>query len=347
MNEGTEPSCFTNMFTILYGPPGSGKNTAIYQAENLLAQAVPEAPILPEGFTFESLKSYLAAESKEKHMAKGFIVSPELTNLIGGREYQKLTTSFLSDLWDCRPQIPYYTQANKYELIEKPYIVHLAATSPQWLQEADPKSLTGGYLRRIITVVEYVPKPHETIAIKDRVKFGAIAKVMRARLRPEAFGATNMRMEDEAIEEMEKWYRGTVLPIQARPSEVQSSFGAALQVHALKVAACLGVLEGSPPDRMGAEHFRVATRLLDLVMPQMFQAYNALVPTPYARLKATILRLIQSAGEGGCEEAELYVAAGDTMGVKDTEIAEAVVALGREKRVAKRSGRFVLGERRN
>lgn len=340
INPDAEPTTFTNQYIILYGPSGCGKNTAIRHVEHLLEAAVPECPVLPEGFTMESLRSYLSEESKEKGYAKGVIFTPELTTLIGQREYQLGSTTFLSDLWDCRPEMPYYTQTNKGELIEKPYIVHLAATSPEWLLTSDPRMLTGGYVRRVMLVVATAGRRLSAVAHRDQVKFGAVVRVMRQRLAPGAFGGTAMRLTPAAIGWMDAWTDRRVQPMIDSSDKIEQELGSTLQVHVMKTAACLSVLEGAGAVRLEAPFLEIAAAAVEALLPGMKRAYAGLVPTPNARLKATIMDRLTG---GALIEWQILSAVSGAMGAKHHDIREAIQELMSERKVTRgNDGKFEI-----
>jgi len=314
VNPDSRPACFTNIYTVLYGPSGARKTGAIEEATRLLHLAVPEAPVLPMSFTAEGLISYLAETSAVSGKGAGLIVSHELSDLIGGAEYRAANSKFLTDIWDCHSPYTRRTQAHDYEEIINPYICMVAASAPDWLETTDPRTLAGGFLRRLLLVVEYGPKHRNARPPLDGVLLRALATVMGERLGPGAFGATRMRLDDAAGTWFEGWYMTTVDRIWREAGQKEGHFASCMQAHALKIGAVVNLLEGHGPETLREVPLRTATALVEALLPPMFQAYRSLVPTQYARLRATVLRVLESAG-GSLDERLLDKQVGEAAGV--------------------------------
>lgn len=322
------------MYVVLYGPSGSRKSTAIRHAVRLLLhRAIPETPILPQAFSMESLISRLARDSADRGKGSGLIVSDELSDLIGGPEYKAGNTKFLTDIWDCPTTWMRETQTHAQEVIENAYVSLLAASAPDWMETIDPSVLAGGFLRRVLFVVEYGPKGEYPRPIIDRALLLALSKVMRERIGPDAFGGVEMRLTDEAHDLMAKWYSNTVQPVIKQGSEREGQFASCMQAHALKLGALVSVLEGGAPDTLGAFGIEVGQQLVDAIRPGIFNAYRALVPTAHARLRAAIMRMVKAA-HGKIEGTTLITKITDSHGVDSKEFNRALSSLMRDKRLA-------------
>jgi hypothetical protein len=304
VNPEGEPSVFTNTYTILYGPSGSRKSTAIRHATWLLQKAVPAAPMFAKTFTCEALQDRMARESAARGKTTGIIITDEISDLIGGAEYRLGNSRFLTDIWDCPNVHPLETISRGYKEILNPYVSMLGASAPDWLEGIDPKTLAGGFLRRILLINELAPKRMNPAPIRDMVVFEALARMFAERLGPHAFQGMGMVLHADAQKEMDAWYAGYVQHTWNGANEKAGHFASCMQAHALKLGALIHVLEGRPPKMLEARSLVLAFRLIEAIVSPMFRAYNALVPTPFARLQAAILRILGGVG-GSCHEGAL------------------------------------------
>lgn len=334
VNPEGEPCVFTNTYVVLYGGSGSRKSTAIRHAKWLLSEAVEEAPILPQSFTMESLISRLARDSDLNEKGAGLILSDELSDLIGGAEYKMQNTKFLTDIWDCPGVWMRETQSHGQEVINNPYVSLLAASAPDWLEETDPAALAGGFLRRVLIVVEYGPKCKNSKPVRDMTLFAALVKVFRERIGPDAFGASYMVLTPEAHDVMGEWYDKVVDPIRRSGNEREAQFASCMQAHALKMGAIASMLEGGSPTLLEADKIRIGQSLVQALVPGVFHAYRSLVPSAFARLRASIIRTIRLSG-GRIEANDLARKVTDSAGVKTKELNEAFGSLLRDGRLRK------------
>jgi hypothetical protein len=273
----------------------------------------------------------LAEESEEDGRCGGLIFTEEFHRLIGGREYQLDNLAFLSELWDCPPDYLRRTQARHEELLLNPYIVVLAASNPDWTESIDPRILSGGALRRILAVNEYRPKRDDaTSPVKDASLREKVMQRMAARLGKHAFRATNMLLTPGAQAVMHEWYTTTVRDLRRSADVRLGYFASCLQAHALKLAAVSHVLEGGLPHLLDEQSMREGQALVEALVPGTAQLYGSLVPTPYAKLRAGIIRGVAGAGPTGLTPLEVDRAVVASHGVKPRDVAEARVAMVRE-----------------
>lgn len=335
INKGHEPSPLTNVFIVLYGPSGSRKGSSMWKALNLLHEAVPEAPMLPDDFTMEALINDLHETSKKKGKCSGLIFQEEFSDLIGGADYAMRNSKALTKLWDARPQSTRLTHAHGLEIIENPYICMLASSSPDWLEKTDPKTLAGGFLRRLLLIVEYGPRQRNSDPTRNDSLFKELVATARDRLGPKAFGASNLMLTPEASAFMDEWYNTTVATAWKNADERAGHFASCMQAHALKLAGIINILEGRGVEWLSKESFRCAAALISAITSPLFQAYASLVPTPYARLRAAVLRTVQGAGSDGLSPDALDQAVIDVMGVKPKEAMETRIVLMQQKKLVK------------
>lgn len=316
VNPDGEPEVFTNMYVLLIGPSGSRKGAAMKHAIRLLGDAEKQALVLPRTFTVSGMIDYFSDKttkgrieykkgiSTEPIICSGLMVSDEFSRVIGGAEYHLENLGFLTEMWDCPNTHTRRTRSHQMEEFINVYLSIMAASAPDWLEKTDPKVLTGGALRRILGVVEYGPKLRNHRPIRDAALFDRLAVQMKERVGFDAFNHEFMELDDEAWEAKAAWYHGPVAKLQAAGDERQGHFASCMEAHALKVAALVQLLEGGPPDLLAARHLRTAQRLVEAITPNLFQAYASLVPTAFARLRAAIVRALQS-NDGAMDDATL------------------------------------------
>ncbi len=331
INPDSEPSPLPNLFVVLYGPSGSRKGSAIRQALWLLGEAVPDTPVLPDDFTMEALGSELANQSKKNEKCGGLIVQEEFADLIGGPDYALRNSKFLTKLWDARVVYTRLTHAHGAEAIKNPYVTLLGSSSPDWLEKTDPRTLAGGFLRRLLMVVEYGAKRQNASPKRNEQLFGGLAKAFGTRLGRNAFRPGRMVLSKEAFDFMEQWYNSTVRETWRNADERAGHFASCMQAHTLKVGSLVNLLEGHGAEVMALSSLQTSSQLVESLLPSLFQAYASLVPTPYAKLRAVILRSVQNVAPNGLSAAALDKAVVQAAGVKPKDASEARLVLTQQK----------------
>lgn len=346
VNPVTEPSPHPNVFVVLYGPSGARKGSAMRQALGLLSEAVPDTPVLPDDFTMEALWSELSKQSQESGRCAGLVVQEEFADLIGGADYALRNSKLLTKLWDCRPVATRLTHAHSLETVKNPYITMLASSSPDWLETVDPKTLAGGFLRRLLLIVEYTPKRRNASPVKNKELFRTLANVMRGRLNRGAFTSSHMMLQRDAKECMDNWYHTKVQDVWSSSDERLGHFASCMQAHMLKVAALINVFEGEGAEWLTLDSVTTSMSLIERLLPGLSQAYASLVPTPYARLRAVILRTVLGMGSCGLSDAALDRAVINAAGVRPKDAMEARMVLIQQGLLVRDPGTGMLIVRR-
>lgn len=338
VNPTSEPCVKTNTYTLLIGPSGARKSTAARHAVWLLAEAVPEAPVLPRSFTVEIAKLRLAKKSLETGKGDGLILADEFSDLVAGAKYKEGATKFFTDIWDCPPVYSHDTVAHDYVEIVAPYIVGLWCSAPDWIYSIAPEQLAGGFLRRVLGVVEYGARRRNDDPKRNMALFQALAKRMHETLGLAAFDeGTAMRLDASAIAAKKTWYH-EALPKYHKFGEKEGHFASCMEAHALKLAAGIHLLEGGDPKWLTAISLETAQKLVEVIVPNLFSWYSGLAPTPFARLKASIVRTLNGA-EGEMSEWRLAKAVQGATGAKPAEYIVALEALAGEAQVVREGGK--------
>ena len=179
--------------------------------------------------------------------------------------------------------------------------------------------------------MEYAPKRDDaTSPHKDALLLKRITEMMKARLGRRAFGAVDMILTPAAQMVMDEWYRGRVRELRKSADVRLGYFASCLQAHALKIAAVLHVLEGGLPHLLDGDSMREGQALVESLIPGTAQLYASLVPTPYAKMRAGIMRVVGGCGVDGTLAQDLDRMVIAAQGVRPRDVAEARVAMVRE-----------------
>lgn len=314
VNSESKPEVWTNLYLVLYGPPGARKSEALLEAQRLLTDACPDAPLFPMNFTCEALRGRMSADSDARGRTSGLIMAEELSTLLGSAEYLHHNSLFLSKIWEGRPVETFLTVAHGEQTIKNAYPTLAACSTPEAHDDMDPKAIATGFLRRTLYIVEYGAAREAAHPQPNTVQRNRLSALFRDRLGPQAFGNTLMRLSKGALTLNEEWYRIALAPLRvAYPAGREGHFVNSMQAHAFKLGAVIQLLEGGPKDELQGSFLRVGFDLVSLLRPRIFEFYGTMVPTPFARMKARVLRIVASME--GVSDADLDTEAGKQIGV--------------------------------
>jgi hypothetical protein len=342
INPGAKPEMFTNLYAILYGPSGARKGEALMDALRLLGEALPDAPVYPMNFTMEALRGRMHKESEDFGATSGLILSEELSTLLGGREYLLNNSLFLGKIWDCRPSETFLTIAHAEQVIKHPYPTMGACSTPEAFGDLDPKALAAGFLRRMIMVQEYAPKGDSALPQANTAFFQTVlVPRFKDRFSTTAIDRAGvlMRLSDDAMKLNEEWYHTELHEMrQTYIAPRENRFVNTVQVHAFKIAALLHLLDGGDPKELSAQALGWGFAAARALLPGTFEAYNALVPSFFARV-CMVMRRIVGAGailEGALDakvKAEIGSTPDQTTAARLSLYADGIMAKGKDGKV--------------
>lgn len=122
---------YPNFYTILVGPPGSGKTVAAINGRRLLKK-IPTIHTGPDKITPERLVSNLARMSKDKGYAIMTLFVDEL-NVLLQRKGDLDLRPLLTGVYNCPDEFIYETEGKGEQLFEKCCFNILATTQPTWI----------------------------------------------------------------------------------------------------------------------------------------------------------------------------------------------------------------------
>jgi hypothetical protein len=174
---GEAGKIWPNTSIMLIGRSGDGKDTMISAASRVLESAGAH---FIAGTTIEGVHESLFRASNSAGAAVGYIVAPELSKFIGGKDYQEGIIEGLTDLLsnnevvDISNKTDLVNRMGRPKLIYRPTLTMFAGTTPDWLPE---DCIGGGFLGRFIVAPElgaktkHVPNPgkYDSLIQKKRI----------------------------------------------------------------------------------------------------------------------------------------------------------------------------------
>ena len=170
---GLAETLYPNIYTILVGPPGSRKGTAMKVGLSFLKSL--GVRVAPSSVTREALIRLLAGTTEQETTQDGdhishaslTIWSPEWSVFLGGRENIQQITDLI-DWYDCGDVWDYVTKHEGEDTLQGVWVNMFGATTPTTIKSVLPMEAVGaGLASRIIFVyangpAKRVPAPFET-----------------------------------------------------------------------------------------------------------------------------------------------------------------------------------------
>lgn len=151
---------YPNLYVVLVGPPGCGKNTAIEIAEDVLhqrkspcsAESVTREKLIMDMQVQESVLDFLPADDKYRIVSPYTVLATELSEFLGAGGLGMI--SFLTDIYS-RNIYEYRTKNKGSVFIRGPYLNLVAGTTPDWITNyLKDDIISGGFSRRCIFIYE-------------------------------------------------------------------------------------------------------------------------------------------------------------------------------------------------
>lgn len=144
-------SYLTNLYTVLVGPAGSKKTTAMLTARNLVKQ-VPGIHTAPNIANPESILKRMCKIDDPMHQSIS-IYSLELGTLLSEGPQQRHMLDFLCDIFDGIPDYEKETIGRGVENLTNPWLAFQSCTTPEWLQNSlSSHSVEGGFVSRTLWI---------------------------------------------------------------------------------------------------------------------------------------------------------------------------------------------------
>lgn len=151
-----------NLYTILTGPPGVRKGSAIKYGVSLLKELGGSVMFTANVVTRQQFYGEIEACQAIDYLPSGepfihsslFVVSDELVMFLEEKDTRRLAD--LCDLYDGKPVFEYKTKKSGHNYAVNPSLWILAGTTPNWIQVCMPQLAAGGGMtsRTIFVVAE-------------------------------------------------------------------------------------------------------------------------------------------------------------------------------------------------
>lgn len=291
---------FPNIYSLIVGPTGTRKSTALAKARELITLAFPkvgttppQVNVLPNEGSPQGYASALRRRNFEvTTTSDGLIVASELTVLVGKEQYKAALGEWLTDWYD--NMSPIWSRALKgeeaYELVA-PYVCFAGASNMTWLREIPENLIKAGYLPRhlVFTAREKrhdAANPRFDAGVRDR-----LAATIGTRIKdlPERFPLSLL-----AAKHMEDWYHEKVT--RQERMEQDELFAAWLSrklPHAIKVATVWQFVDGGPREELHVDWLRRATRLVDWMDTGVSTVYHALGASTEGAVTEAVLTYLE------------------------------------------------------
>lgn len=151
---------YPNLYVVLVGPPGCGKNTAIEIAEDVLhinkvptsAESVSREKLIMDIQGQEGILDFLPPDDKYRTVSPYTVLATELSEFLGAGGIGMI--SFLTDIYS-RNIYEYRTKNKGSVFIRGPYLNLIAGTTPDWITNyLKDDIISGGFSRRCVFVYE-------------------------------------------------------------------------------------------------------------------------------------------------------------------------------------------------
>jgi hypothetical protein len=185
----------------------------------------------------------------------------------------------LTDIYDCEPDWDKETISRGQELIEKPWLNLIAATTPRWMTDNLEKlSVEGGFVRRVLFVYR------EDYNLVAEPKMTDEQKKLRQDLTHDLAHIASLEGQmqyanKEVFEYYKDWYENPERIKEARDSRLAGYFSCKAD-HIRKVAMLISLAEGDTL-KIDLHHFKTALNLVEELEPGMLKALSSVGKNPF------------------------------------------------------------------
>ncbi len=274
---GVGGKIYPNIFTLLVGPPASGKNEAIKPLRDLVISLGESFRLAPDNVTRPSLIKHLMTAAKIIPNSKGEFYSPLFVSVPEfGVFFSTYDFSFLSNinyLFDCpdvydEERVTDDGKNNRH--VERPSLVILAGTQPDALASFLPEQAWGmGFTSRLIMV--YAPRPEPGNILGSRTQDYTS---LRLPLRNIYNLNGPCTWTDDAFEALNQWNRDSCPPVPTHHR--LQHYNGRRSLYVIKLAMISAASERCERIITLSDYERAKKWLLDIEtkIPDIFKAMN-------------------------------------------------------------------------
>lgn len=148
---------YPNISVMFIGPSGIGKDTIINQIRGA-AKELGLGKRMLEGKTIEFVHEQLVGMGRP---AQAWVLAPELTAFLGGKDYQKSLVQDITNLLSTNESLDCSVSSKPDRVIIEPTVSLLAGSTAEWLHKAMPDgSMEGGFVPRFVVLFEEYAARH-------------------------------------------------------------------------------------------------------------------------------------------------------------------------------------------
>jgi hypothetical protein len=313
------------MMTLLIGPSGVKKTTAIEVGRSLLREARLQAKpqrinLMGERMSGEALYDDILArdeydEPDPDSDAVGLLIAPEMGSTFANQSYMEGMSTSLTRLYDAPigrvnedgSIEPYHMEMHFKKdggrrSIRNPCIGMLAATTPEGLRDQLPPTIrTTGFIARLLSIWAATTDraPHRLWATAQEGNLE-----IRARLVAGLAAMTELegpvRLTPEADAWTYEWYEKLHKRRERERNALLASFLNRMDAHVLRVATVLAGIDLLGRDRIGTKglwleklHVEHALKYVNLIETQLTDCYALLVKDKRLSLEDRLLRSLE------------------------------------------------------
>jgi len=283
---------FPNLSVLLVGPSGIGKDIAIRAASQLITTFNRELDV--GGKTMEVIVEQLV---KLGDPAAAWLVAPEITAFLGGKDYQKSMVQELTDILSTGEEVNVSLKSftGGKRCIKHPTLTMMAGSTEEWLHKAMPEgSLEGGLFPRFLIVCEEYNTKHVPLlkyslsqaerkeaALGEHLFLSGVAKLLEQFSLPQ-----EITPDQEAINSYSNWYHNRFKYF----TKSTSSYANRSRDQVLRVAMLSAISRGH--SYMDFQDMEFAQYLMNYVASTIDKA--TLPPTIDGQIAKKIINLLPS-----------------------------------------------------
>lgn len=281
---------YPNIYTIFVAPPGvARKSTTVGRTEELLRE-VDHIQIASTAVS----ASKLVADLSDTLDGSLTILPSELGTFMNVSSEEMY--DLLTDLFDNKEVYTYSTRMHGLEVVERPCINFLAATTPRWVEQQMPLHVIGGgFASRCIFIFEDAPRKRQLYYDVDEKQVKLMKDALVVDLKHiAALEGSFKHDKKETRDYIEAWYQKLDVIADSAGPGVEGYFNRK-HIHAHKVAMLLAIAES---DRMvlTIDHFEKAVAILEALEAKMPHALVYAGQNPLAEMTWQVWDFIKAQG---------------------------------------------------
>lgn len=233
---------FPNLYTILVGPSGARKDSAIDYAISMVDESVGGLNILAGEGSQQGYAEQLSAREGVTGNASGLITADELKVLFGGDKYKAELIAWLTEWYKCSPLWSRVLRGSGELALHNIYICLLGGTTEEWLKGMPDDALAGGFLQARALVIPAKEKKHwKFLPGIDTNERRFISEQLTS-----AFSDVplSLCLTKQAETFMREWYEHALPKLAKTFDDRMQPYFQRIHVHALKFAVIDAVLRG-------------------------------------------------------------------------------------------------------